>query len=168
VGELGARLGPSIDILINNAELHGSADVAEPGGIDRAHAEMEVNYFGLLRLAQVFGPVMRGALAWVNILSIYALASLPSERTFSASKAAACSLAQALRAEMQPSGMRVLNIFPGPIAPDALAQAVVKGLRDGVEDVYPGDAAQEWFERWRESPKALERELAAAATANAG
>ena len=34
-------------------------------------------------------------------------------------------------------------------------------LKDGVEDVYPGDVAQEWLERWRDNPKVLERELAA-------
>ena len=45
----------------------------------------------------------------------------------------------------------------------AVASAIVKALRDGVEDVYPGDVAQEWFERWRENPKVLERELAAGA-----
>jgi hypothetical protein len=68
----------------------------------------------------------------------------------------------------------VVNVFPGPIddewnqnlpppkiAPDALASAIVRALRDGVEDVYPGDAAQEWLERWRQDPKVLERELAA-------
>jgi hypothetical protein len=28
-----------------------------------------------------------------------------------------------------------------------------------VEDVYPGDVAQEWLARWRDNPKALEKEL---------
>jgi hypothetical protein len=45
------------------------------------------------------------------------------------------------------------------VAPAALAAAIVKALREGVEDVYPGDVAQEWLERWRDNPKALEREL---------
>ena len=44
---------------------------------------------------------------------------------------------------------------------DALAAAVVKALKEGIEDVYPGDVAQEWVERWRDDPKVLERELAA-------
>mgnify|MGYP000897026219 CR=1 FL=1 len=113
------------------------------------------------------------ASAWVNLLSIYALSNFPPHGTFSASKAAAYSLAQCLRAEMRPAGIRVINVFPGPIdeewnqqspppklAPSALANAVVKALRDGVEDVYPGDVAQEWLARWRDDPKVLERELA--------
>ncbi|WP_295541475.1 SDR family NAD(P)-dependent oxidoreductase, partial [uncultured Pseudacidovorax sp.] len=109
----------------------------------------------------------------INLLSIYALSNFPPHGTFSASKAAAHSLAQCLRAEMRPAGIRVINVFPGPIddewnqhmpppklGPDALASAIVKALRDGVEDVYPGDVAQEWLQRWRDNPKVLERELA--------
>jgi NAD(P)-dependent dehydrogenase (short-subunit alcohol dehydrogenase family) len=143
---------------------------------------MDINYFGALRLAQEFGPALKGrsadgvahAAAWVNLLSIYALSNFPPHGTFSASKAAAHSLAQCQRAEMRPAGIRVINVFPGPIddewnqnmpppkvAPAALASAIVKALRDGVEDVYPGDVAQEWLERWRDNPKVLERELAA-------
>ena len=33
---------------------------------------------------------------------------------------------------------------PPKLAPDALARDVVAALRDGVEDVYPGDVAQDW------------------------
>jgi hypothetical protein len=71
------------------------------------------------------------------------------------------------------SAIRVINVFPGPIddewnqlimppklAPSALAQSIVDALRSGVEDVYAGDVAQEWFNRWRDNPKTLERELA--------
>jgi short-subunit dehydrogenase len=142
---------------------------------------MDINYFGLLRLVQELGPAMRsraanspsGVLAWVNLHSIYALTSLPGHETFCASKAAAYSVSQSLRAQLQPVGIRVVNVFPGPvdagwgravslpkIAPDALARAIVKALQDGVEDVYPGDVAAEWLARWRENPKVLERELA--------
>jgi short-subunit dehydrogenase len=105
---------------------------------------------------------------------VFALANYPPHGTFSASKAAALSLSQCLRAEMRPAGIRVINVFPGPIddewnqnltppkvAPSALAAAVVQALKEGIEDVYPGDVAQEWLERWRDNPKVLERELAA-------
>ena len=182
VRELAAEIGAKVDIVVSNAELHRAFGIANRQGVETARAEMDVNYFGLLRLAQEFAPAMRArgadgfasAVAWVNLLSVYALANFPPHGTFSASKAAAQSLAQCLRAEMRPAGIRVINVFPGPIddewnqnlpppklAPAALAAAVVKALRDGIEDVYPGDVAHEWFERWRDDPKVLERELAA-------
>jgi NAD(P)-dependent dehydrogenase (short-subunit alcohol dehydrogenase family)/uncharacterized OB-fold protein len=182
VAELAGEIGGKVDIVINNAEVHRSYGIGARRGTDVAKAEMDINYFGLLRLAQEFGPALKGrsadgetgATAWVNLLSIYALSNFPPHGTFSASKAAAHSLAQCLRAELRPVGIRVINLFPGPIddewneqmpAPklsvQALAAAIVKALRDGVEDVYPGDVAQEWRERWRDNPKVLERELAA-------
>jgi len=182
VREVAAEIGGKVDILVNSAEYHRAFGIGNRAGVETARAEMDVNYFGLLRLAQEFGPALRArgadgqssAVAWVNLLSVYALANFPPHGTFSASKAAAHSLAQCLRAEMRPAGVRVINVFPGPIddewnqlllppkvAPEALARAVVQALRDGVEDVYPGDVAQEWLERWRENPKALERELSA-------
>lgn len=181
VKALAGELGMRVDILVNSAELHRTYGISGRYGTDVARAEMDVNYFGLLRLAQEFGPVMRSrgadgqnsAVAWVNLLSIYALSNFPAHGTFSASKAAAYSLSQCLRAEMKPAGIRVVNVFPGPIddewnqmllppkiAPGALAGAIVKALQGGIEDVYPGDVAQEWLARWRENPKGLERELA--------
>ncbi|WP_182285123.1 SDR family NAD(P)-dependent oxidoreductase [Comamonas testosteroni] len=182
VSTLAGQIGGKVDIVVNTAELHRGFGIAARRGTDVAKAEMEVNYLGLLRLAQCFGPALKGraadgathATAWVNLLSIYALANFPPHGTFSASKAAALSLAQCLRAEMRAAGIRVVNVFPGPIddewnqnlpppklAPAALASAIVKALKDGVEDIYPGDVAQEWLERWRHNPKVLEREIAA-------
>jgi NAD(P)-dependent dehydrogenase (short-subunit alcohol dehydrogenase family)/uncharacterized OB-fold protein len=181
VQDLAGEIAGKIDIVINNAEYHRTASISSRPGTDVARAEMDVNYFGLLRLAQAFGPALQArgadgqssAVAWVNVLSIYALSNFPAHGTFSASKAAAYSLAQCLRAEMLRSAIRVINVFPGPIddewsqlilppkvPPAALAKSIVDALRSGVEDVYPGDVAQEWFTRWRENPKALERELA--------
>ncbi len=182
VSEMAGEIGGKVDIVINTAEVHRSFGISARRGTDAARAEMDINYFGLLRLAQEFGPARTGrsadgathAVAWVNLLSIYALSNFPPHGTFSASKAAAYSLAQCLRAEMRPAGIRVINVFPGPIddewnqhvpppkvSPQALAVSIVRALRDGIEDVYPGDVAQEWLERWRDDPKILERELAA-------
>jgi len=182
VKQAAAQIGAKLDILINNAEFHRAHGISGQSGVETARTEMDVNYFGLLRLAQEFGPPLRArgaggpssAPAWVNILSVFALANFPAHGTFSASKAATYSLSQCLRAEMQSWGVRVINIFPGPIddewnqtlpppklSPDALARASVNALQEGIEDVYPGDVAQEWLARWRENPKVLERELAA-------
>jgi NAD(P)-dependent dehydrogenase (short-subunit alcohol dehydrogenase family)/uncharacterized OB-fold protein len=177
VADLASEIGGKVDILINTAEHHRPYGIGDRR-LETARAEMEVNYFGLLRLAQAFAPALRtraadGAVAWVNLLSIFALANFPPHGTFSASQAAAHSLAQGLRAELRGAGLRVVNIYPGPVeeewnelvpppklAPAALAAAIVTALRDAVEDVYPGDVAQDWLARWRDNPKALERELA--------
>lgn len=183
IAALDARLGGRTDIVISNAETHQAPDRASAGDIDLARAQMEVHYFGLLHLYETLAPALnaraQGAghppVAWVNLMSVCALSNDPARRTFSASSAAAMSLAQGLRAQMCSHGVRVLNVFPGPIDdtpsqhlpppklnPAALAGAVVNGLVGGVEDLFPGDLAQEWYARWRDNPKALERELAQA------
>jgi NAD(P)-dependent dehydrogenase (short-subunit alcohol dehydrogenase family)/uncharacterized OB-fold protein len=180
VRELAGEIGAKVDILINTADLHRAFSIASRRGIETAQLEMEVNYLGLLRLAQDFAPALKAraadepanAIAWVNLLSIFALANYPPHGTYSASKAAAYSLSQALRAELRPAGVRVINLFPGPIddewdqlgmppklSPASVATAVVQALKGSVEDVYPGDVAQDWLERHLDNPKALEREL---------
>ena len=181
VRELAGSIGGKVDILVNTAEHHRAGTISSRPGVESARAEMEVNYLGLLRLAQAFGPALKAraadgrasASAWVNILSVHALSNDPAHGTFSASKAAALSLAQALRAELQASGIRVVNVFPGPIddewnalvpppklSPTALASAVVEALKRGLEDVYPGEIAKDFLARFLDDPKALERELA--------
>lgn len=181
VKALAASIGGRVDILVNTAEVHRTHGIASRYGTDLARAEMEVNYLGLLRLAQEFGPAMKArgadgqnsAVAWVNLLSVFALSNFPAHGTFSASKAAAYSLSQCLRAEFTPAAIRVVNVFPGPIddewsqelpppkvAPERVAREIVQALRQGIEDVYPGDVAEEYLARYLENPKVLERELA--------
>jgi NAD(P)-dependent dehydrogenase (short-subunit alcohol dehydrogenase family)/uncharacterized OB-fold protein len=180
VRELAGEIGAKVDILVNTGAYHRASAIGARRGIDIAQLEMEVNYFGLLRLAQEFIPALKAraadgpasAIAWVNVLSIFALSNYPPHGTYSASQAAALSSSQALRAELRPAGVRVVNLFPGPIddewdqlvlppklSPAALATALLEALKGSVEDVYPGDVAQDWLARHLDNAKALEREL---------
>jgi NAD(P)-dependent dehydrogenase (short-subunit alcohol dehydrogenase family)/uncharacterized OB-fold protein len=159
-------IGGEVDILIHNHDVQ----LGNAGGASLAAAttEMEINYFGLLRLAQAFAPMLRQrarqgpACAWVNLLSVAALSGYLAQSTYCASKAAAHSFTQGLRAQLQPDGVRVISVFAGPLDAAALADAIVTGLRDGIEDLYPGDVAQSWLQGLRDDPKVWERELAAA------
>lgn len=179
VARLAAEIGGKTDILINTARF------IRPGGVlggDTVFArdEMEVNVLGLMRLAQSFGPGMaartadgvNSAVAFVNILSAYALVPDAGYGAFSASQAAARSVSQTLRAEFRTSGLRVMNVHTGPtdddwhqplpppkVAPRALARSIVEGLIDGVEDVYCGDIARDMADRWKADAKLLEREM---------
>ncbi|WP_136659251.1 SDR family NAD(P)-dependent oxidoreductase [Nitratireductor sp. XY-223] len=180
VAELAGEIGGKTDILVNNARFVRPGGIMDRGDVVFARDEMEVNFFGMMRLAQAFGPAMRGrgadgdnsAAAWVNILSVYALSNMPEFGAFSASNAAALSLSQCLRGELIEGGVRVMNVFTGPtedewhqplpppkVLPAALARAVVDGLREGLEDVFVGDVAKDLIDRWRAGPKILEREM---------
>jgi NAD(P)-dependent dehydrogenase (short-subunit alcohol dehydrogenase family)/uncharacterized OB-fold protein len=180
VAEWAAQNGARVDILINTSAHVRSGGMLDPAGLTLAREEMELRYLGLIRLAQAFGPVMRArgadgvnaAAAFVNLLSIHAMAAWPTYGVFSSVEAACLSAAQTLRSELRPGGVKVLNVFSGPletewfqtvpppkVTPAALAKAVVAALRAGVEDAFVGDVAQDIHARLAVNPKALEREL---------
>ena len=56
VKDLAGEIGGRVDILINTADHHRNFGIAARDGIETARAEMDMNYFGLLRLAQEFAP----------------------------------------------------------------------------------------------------------------
>lgn len=180
VNKLAAQNGARIDIVINTAEHIRPGGVVGGNGVTVAREAMELRYLGLMRLAQAFGPILRmrgadgvsSAAAFVNLLSVHALANWPAYGVYSAAEAACLSAAQSLRAELRPGGVKVVNVFSGPldtewfqtvpppkVAPSALAKAVVDALRQGVEDAFVGDVAQDIRARLAVNPKALEREL---------
>jgi len=182
VADVAGEVAHRVDILINTAEHPRPGGIMLRHGLTVAREEMEVRYLGLLRLAQHFGPTMRArgadgvnaAAAFVNLLSVHALMSWPLYGGFSAAEAACLSAAQALRAELRGGGVKVLNLFAGPldtewfqsvpppkVSPSALAAATVDALRQGIEDAYVGDIAQDIRARLAVQPKALERELGA-------
>jgi NAD(P)-dependent dehydrogenase (short-subunit alcohol dehydrogenase family)/uncharacterized OB-fold protein len=177
--ELAGEIGGKTDILINPARF------VRPGGVmgsDTVFARdaMEVNALGLMRLGQAFGPAMaartsdglNNAAAFVTVLSVSALAPEPGYGAFAASQAAARSVARTLRAEFAPNGLRLTCVYTGPtedewhdglpppkVAPKALARGIVRGLADGLEEVFVGDVAKDFAERWRRDPGILEREI---------
>src|SRR5215467_1490286 len=112
------RLGP-IDILINNA---GVASYGNPinMGFDDAANEMNVNYFGALRMTRALAPAMieRGEGMIVNIATAFAKINLPLVGTYCASKSALLSLGQALRAYLSEHGVHVMTVMPTTIDTD--------------------------------------------------
>src|SRR5690606_31726233 len=97
---------------------------------------------------------------------------LPSMGSYCASKAAALSMTQGVRAELLPWGVRVAAVFPSTVdtetssdspppklRPSQVADDIVAMIRDGVEDYYPGRVAQALYAGWREDPKVVEREM---------
>jgi len=182
VTELAGQNGGRIDIVVNTAEHVRPGGVIERSNLTIAHDEMDIRYFGMLRLGQAFGPALRfrgadgtnSAAAFVNLLSVHALMNWPAYGAYSAVEAACLSAAQCMRAELRPGGVKVLNAFFGPLetewfqavpppklGPLALAKAVIAALKGGLEDIFVGDVAQDVRERLDANPKALERELGA-------
>lgn len=180
VKELAGEIGGKVDILINTADHVRPGAALDRRDVATARDEMETNYFGLLRLAQAFGPAMKArgadgdnsACAIVNILSVYALSNAPAFGSTQASHAAALALSHSLRAEMAGSGVKVVNALVGPaeedwqqltpppkVTPAQISREIVSGLQQGLEDLVIGAVAEDLYERWRRDPGALAREL---------
>ncbi|WP_338311019.1 SDR family NAD(P)-dependent oxidoreductase [Bradyrhizobium sp. TM239] len=180
VFNLAADIAGRTDIVVNTAEHIRPGGLLTRNGVSHFRDEIEQSYIGFVHLAQAFGPVMRirgadgtnSAAAWVNIFSVYSLANWPAYGAYSASQAAVLSLSHCLRSELQPGGIRVMNVFTGPldtewyqtlpppkVAPKFVADSVVRALRSGTEEVFVGDVAEDLRRRLAANPKALEREL---------
>jgi NAD(P)-dependent dehydrogenase (short-subunit alcohol dehydrogenase family) len=163
----------SLDILINNAGVSVPDDLSDRAAFDQHFA---VNLFGTWGVTQAFLPSLsrtRGAV--VNVVSVGALAAVPVLPAYSASKAAALSITQSLRALLAGRDVQVHAVLPGPIdtdmvrdlpipktAPESVAQAILDGVENGDEDIFPDPMSSTIAEAWRTGAvKELERQNAA-------
>jgi len=174
VQEAAARL-IDIDLVVNNAGVALGARLIAAADLSAARQEMEVNYFGLLRMCRAFAPVLarNGGGTLINVLSILARVASPAVGSYSASKASALSLTQAVRAELQAQGTRVIGVLPGyvdtdmaqrvtapKIQPSEVVRATLDALQTDQDEVYPGEAATQIAAWLLQNPKAVERQFA--------
>jgi NAD(P)-dependent dehydrogenase (short-subunit alcohol dehydrogenase family) len=177
-----ARFAHDVRIVVNNA-----GSMTRGGLLDAADSDlrrdMDVNFFGSLNVMRAFAGVIErnGGGAFVNILSVSALASSPDAGLYSASKAAAHSMTQATRSELAPRGIGVFGVYPGPVDTDMasgvavpkadpmdVARTVVELVERGEEDIWPDDLAKQVVAVWRRNPKILEKQFASLAERSAG
>jgi NAD(P)-dependent dehydrogenase (short-subunit alcohol dehydrogenase family) len=173
--EAAAARCSDVTLLVNNAstaEFAGPLD-ADPAAIRR---EMAVNYDGTYATIRAFVPVLEGNGGGhvVNVLSLLSLASTPPMTGYSASKAAAHSLTQALRPALAKRGITLHGVYPAGIdtdmlagidAPKTPAAEVASRLLDGLardqEDIFPDPNAEAMSRLWWRDPKGFERAFAA-------
>jgi short-subunit dehydrogenase len=114
----------------------------------------------------------------VNVLSLLGLASTPPMTGYSASKAAAHSLTQALRPVLAMRGIAVHGVYPGGIDTDMLAgidapktppadvaSRLLDALAADQEDIFPDTNAETMSRIWWTDPKAFERAFSGATAA---
>jgi len=168
-----AKLG-FIDILINNAGVAGYGNPVTMNFEDALH-EMNVNYFGALRIARALAPAMieRGEGMIVNIATAFAKINLPLVGTYCASKAALLSLGQALRAYLGDKGVHVMTVMPTTIDTDMsrganvpkmttefVAGEILHHIREETIDPPIGEEAQGILDGLLKDPVAMEKILA--------
>jgi len=163
----------SIDVLVNNAGVAGYGNPASMS-FGAATEEMDVNYFGALRMTRALAPAMieRGEGMIVNVATAFAKINLPIVGTYCASKAALLSLGQALRAYFAEQGVHVMTVMPTTIDTDMSKGADVPKMTKefvageilrhiGEESIDPpiGEEAEKILAGLRADPVGLEKML---------
>jgi NAD(P)-dependent dehydrogenase (short-subunit alcohol dehydrogenase family) len=170
-----AKRADDVTLLVNNAGVldFGSVLDAPRQAFERNFA---ANFYGVLSMSKAFAPVIErnGGGAIVNILTLVALASMPGLGVYNASKAAAWSLNQSLRAALSSRKVVVHGVFPGAVDTDMLAgvdmpktspadvaKAIVAGVSRAAEDIFPDPMSSSLYDAWRKDHKAVEKQFAA-------
>jgi short-subunit dehydrogenase len=112
IGEMTAQINAEpLDVLINNAGIA----VVKPYDALTADEWLEtlaVNVTAPFLLTQQLAPQMSAGASIVNILSPAAKTGFPGWSSYSMSKFALEGFSQAVREELRPRGVRVINIYP--------------------------------------------------------
>ncbi len=147
-------------IVINNAGLSVAGPI-ESVPLAEFRRAMDVNFWATVLVSRAFVPELRKTAsrgqhaALCNVLSDFALFSLPTKAPYAASKHATKAFTESLAAELSGSGVTVTAVYPGATAtgiiargyaiddakrrteaaflarglpPDAVARAIVRGI----------------------------------------
>ncbi len=163
-----------VTLLVNNAGVMSPGGYNAKNMIESLENNFAVNVTGVARLTQAFLPSIqkegRGA-AIATVASVVGLGNMPMMNGYCTSKAAAHSMVQGLRGELQDTEVLVAGIYPGPIdtdmakefpniekdSPVTLAKNVVAGLEQGEEDIFPDVMAAQVKEAYFTAPKQVEK-----------
>ncbi|MFQ7481148.1 MAG: SDR family NAD(P)-dependent oxidoreductase [Parasutterella excrementihominis] len=114
-----------IDVLINNAGycLRGAVEECTE---EEIYAEFNTNFFGAVRMIQAVLPHMRkaGIGAIINYSSIAALDTSAGSAFYGAAKCALEGLSCGLRKEVEPLGIKVMVVEPGPFKTDFFDRSI--------------------------------------------
>ena len=132
------QLPGDLRVLVNNAGADSDYLPVEHSDLDDWRRLLETNVIGLVGMTMAAIPTLRENRPAVvcNVSSSSILASVPFYSAYRATKAAVSAFGESLRVEVAPSGIRVVEILPGPIDTDMF-------------QLSTGDQAATRFDRYR-------------------
>ncbi len=155
-----AQAAQDVQVVVNNAGVLKTSTPLAADAIESITLEMNINVHGLIYMAQAFAPVLKanGGGVFAQLNSVVSIKAFSNFGTYSASKAAAYSITQALRELLSEQGTTVLSVHPGPIAtdmgdaaglteiaepPTLVAEGIIEALKAGTFHVFPDSMAKQ-------------------------
>jgi NAD(P)-dependent dehydrogenase (short-subunit alcohol dehydrogenase family) len=131
-----------IDVLVNNAGF-GYMAAVEEGEDDEVRAMFATNFFGLVDVTRAVLPGMRKRRSGhiLNISSIGGFVGFPGVGYYNATKFAVEGLSEALAKEVEPLGIKVIIVEPGPFRTDWAGRSL-KQTGHAIEDYAKSAAAR--------------------------
>lgn len=119
-----------IDVLVNNAGI-GIVGAIEEVSIEEARLVLEANFFGTFQLTQAVLPILRTQKSGhiFQISSHGGFKGFPGFGIYNASKFALEGMSEALAAELQPLGIRLTIVQPGPFRTDFAGRSLLKAAQ---------------------------------------
>ena len=124
-----------LDGVVNNAGIAVGGPI-EAVRLDEIRRQFDVNVVGQIAVTQTVLPRIRRAKGRVVFISsLNGRLSIPMSAVYNASKFAVEALADSLRVELSPWGIRVVLVEPGCIDTDTWRQmmSVLDGIADGLD-----------------------------------
>jgi NAD(P)-dependent dehydrogenase (short-subunit alcohol dehydrogenase family) len=144
--------------VINNAGIAAFGGFLADGALESTRQQLEVNFFGPMRMAQAFAPVLarNGGGAILNVLSIASWINRPLLGTYGATKSAAWALTNGLRHELRAQGTLVSALHMGFVdtdltrgiempksSPEAIVRQALDALEAGAEEILADEATRQ-------------------------
>lgn len=152
-----------IDILVNNAGIMLLLDTAnENNDLQKQFEEIEINYHAPIRMLHYFLPQLKRSknAKLINVSSGLAYVPFSQAPVYSGTKAALHFWTQAIRPQLKPHNIKVVELLPPvvdtklaqdanledeslkPMPPDKLAELFWKDFIKGKEEITPGLSKQ--------------------------
>lgn len=152
-----AEFASDVNVVVNNAGVSTRANLLG-GALEDVRLEMDTHYFGTLNVIRTFAPVIErnGGGAILNVLSVLSWLHPASSGAYSAAKAAAWALTDAVREDLAPKGIRVAALHVGYMDtdmvsyipadqktdPDVVAKLALDGLFAGEPEILADDLSR--------------------------
>jgi NAD(P)-dependent dehydrogenase (short-subunit alcohol dehydrogenase family) len=135
------QMPDGLRVLVNNAGVERPHLPFESTPMNHWREMFETNVFGLVDVTARAIPELReGGGVICNVTSSSILAPVPFYAIYRSSKAAVSAISETLRVELAPFGIRIVEIMPGPIDTDMLANS--EHEMKAVDDALYGPMAQ--------------------------